>query len=99
MGNIGKKFTPNILDLCNSDSSDNMITSQLFQTIYPDFLSLLSKYEGPQIYSCTKTLLCVLGILNTFIKMEASTPEHIAKNHMSIWYTLVLLDSESKCFN
>ena len=69
LGHMGEKFTPNILYVCDSGSSDNMITSQLLQTLYPDFLSLLSKYTGPQIYSCTKTPLCVLGTLNTFIKI------------------------------
>ena len=42
-----------------------MITSQLLKSIYPNFNSLLAKYEGPPVYSCTKTSLDILGILNT----------------------------------
>ena len=67
LGNIGGEFYPNILYVCDSGSSENMITSQLLNTIYPNFNSLLAKCESPLVYSCTKTPLNILGILNTHV--------------------------------
>ena len=67
IGHIGGECNPQLLYVWDTGSSENMVTSRLLESVYPHFKSLLTPYTGPDVLSCTKAPLQIMGLLHTDI--------------------------------